>query len=330
MRALTWHVHGAYLYYLSHVDAEIFVPVKPGRPEGYGGRCGTLAWPENLKEVPAGDVRSLEFDCILFQSAKNYREDQFEILTEAQRCLPRIYLEHDPPRENPTGTRHIVDDPNVLLVHCTPFNALMWDSGRTPVRVIDHGVKVPDDVTYTGELAKGLVIVNCMQSRGRRLGADIFERVRKTIPLDLVGMKSEELGGLGEIRHDQLPALIARYRFLFNPIRYTSMGLAVCEAMMTGVPVIGLATTEMSTAVENGVSGYVDTNIDNLIAHMKRLLENPEEARRLGAGARRKARDRFGLARFIRDWNQTLEAWVAGHAARDYGLKRQPVAGAAS
>jgi ADP-heptose:LPS heptosyltransferase len=29
-----------------------------------------------------------------------------EILTEAQRRLPRIYLEHDPPREHPTDTRH--------------------------------------------------------------------------------------------------------------------------------------------------------------------------------------------------------------------------------
>jgi len=40
-------------------------------------------------------------------------------------------------------------------------------------------------------------------------------------------------------------------RFFFNPIRYTSLGLAVCEAMMVGMPIIGLATTEMATTVQN-------------------------------------------------------------------------------
>jgi glycosyltransferase involved in cell wall biosynthesis len=166
-----------------------------------------------------------------------------------------------------------------------------------------------------------------MKSRGRRLGADIFERVRQEVPLDLIGMQSEQLGGLGEVRHSELPAFAARYRFLFNPIRYTSMGLAVCEAMMTGIPVIGLATTEMATAIENGMSGYVDTNVENLIAHMKRLLKNPEEARRLGAGARARAHQRFNLSRFIRDWNDTFAAAIAtSHPEREKGL---PAGGAA-
>lgn len=40
----------------------------------------------------------------------------------------------------------------------------------------------------------------------------------------------------------------ARYRFLFNPIRYTSLGLAVIEAMMIGMPVVALGTTDMVSA----------------------------------------------------------------------------------
>src|SRR5262249_205729 len=42
----------------------------------------------------------------------------------------------------PDNLRDAIDDPNVLLVHVTPFDALMWDNGRTPTRVIDHGVTV--------------------------------------------------------------------------------------------------------------------------------------------------------------------------------------------
>src|SRR5262249_22926405 len=144
--------------------------------------------------------------------------------------------------------------------HVTPFNNLMWDSGRTPTRVIDHGVVVPEGVRYTGELERGIVVVNNLCRRGRRLGADVFALADREVPLDLVGMSWREGGGIGEVPHFELPAFEARYRFFFNPIRYTSLGLAVCEAMMVGMPILGLATTEMVTAVENGVSGYVETD----------------------------------------------------------------------
>lgn len=316
LRVLTWHIHGSYLYYLTHAPHDFFVPVKPGRPEGYGGRCGTLPWPDNLTDVPAKEVSRREFDCILFQSRKNYLEDQFEILSPAQRSLPRIFLEHDPPREHPTDTRHVVDDPEMLLVHVTPFNDLMWDSGRTPTRVIDHGVPPRGDVRWTGERERGLVVVNGLHNRGRRIGADVVERVRKHVPLDVVGMGSEKIGGLGEVPHGDLAAFAAPYRFFFNPIRYTSMGLAVCEAMMLGMPVVGLATTEMATAIENGVSGYVDTDLGRLIDRMRHLLEDAAEARRLGEGARRRAMERFHIGRFAREWDDALTSAAAKPAIR--------------
>lgn len=308
LKILTWHIHGSYLYYLGQSPHEFYLPVKPGRPEGYGGRPkGSFPWPDNVFEVLAEEVQRLDLDCILFQSQRNYRIDQYEILSEAQRRLPRIYLEHDPPREHPTDTRHTVDDPDILLVHVTHFNDLMWDSGRTPTRVIEHGVIVPEEVRYKGEIERGLVVVNGLAARGRRLGADVFKRVRNRVPMDLVGMQAKELGGLGEIPHDQLPAFEAQYRFFFNPIRYTSLGLAVCEAMMVGMPVVGLATTEMVTTIENGVSGYVDTDINRLVEGMQDLLDNPDEARRLGKGARQHALERFNIQRFSSDWNQAFE-----------------------
>src|SRR5690606_15694858 len=114
---------------------------------------------ENVIEVPAADVCDMEFDCILYQSRENYLLDQYSILSESQRKLPRIYLEHDPPREVPTDTRHVVDDPGMLIVHVTHFNALMWNNNRTAYRVIEHGVLRPQH-TYSGELERGVVVIN--------------------------------------------------------------------------------------------------------------------------------------------------------------------------
>ena len=182
----------------------------------------------------------------------------------------------------------------------------MWDCGNTPTKVIDHGVVVPQDARYTGDIPKGIVVINNIGLRGRLLGLDVFEYMRKYVPLELVGMGSEELGGLGEVPHTDLPAFMARYRFFCNPIRYTSLGLAVCEAMMTGLPIVGLATTEMVTVVENGKTGFVETNVDKLITHMQRLLDDPNFARQLGDNARNYANQRFNLARFARDWTDTF------------------------
>lgn len=308
-RVLTWHVHGNYLYYLTQADCEFFLPVADGKP-GYSGRSGSFPWGENVIEVPVDDVPSLDLDCIIYQSRQNYLHDQHEILSAQQRQLPRIYIEHDPPRETPTDTRHVVDDPAVLLVHVTHFNDLMWDSNRTPTAVIPHGVLVPSNVVYTGSKPKGIVVINNLATRGRRLGLDVFEKVRRRLPLDLVGMGSRELGGLGEIPQAELPSFIADYRFFFNPIRYTSLGLAVCEAMTVGLPVIGLATTEMPVAVTNGQSGYVDTDVDRLIERMHALIEDPALARQLGEGARRHAQDHFSIERFASDWLHTINSVI--------------------
>jgi glycosyltransferase involved in cell wall biosynthesis len=74
---------------------------------------------------------------------------------------------------------------------------------------------------------------------------------------------------------------------------------------------VSLATTEMATVIENGVSGYIDTNVDQLIARMRDLLADPEHARRLGMHARRAACERFAITRFIDDWNAALREITA-------------------
>jgi glycosyltransferase involved in cell wall biosynthesis len=307
LRILTWHVHGSYLYYLTQTPCEFYLPVKEGKPEGYGGKAGCFPWGNNVHEIETSKVKDLDFDIILFQSKKNYLEDQHELLTADQKTLPKIYLEHDPPRDVPTDTKHLIDDPTVLIVHVTHFNNLMWDNNRTPSKVIDHGVIIPEGVKYSGELEKGIIVINGITKRGRRLGLDVFERVRKEIPLDIVGMGSGEVGGLGEIPITELPSFTAKYRFFFNPIRYTSLGLAVCEAMMTGLPIVGLATTEMSVTIENGISGYIHTNVDYLIARMKELLDDPIKAFGLGKGAKATAERRFNIQRFAQDWISTFQ-----------------------
>ena len=281
--------------------------VDDARSTHHSGASGTLPWGPNVHEAHVDRIREMDFDVILFQSRAAWETEQHQILSPAQQRLPRIYLEHDPPQEHPTNTRHWVDDPAVMLVHCTHFNALMWDSGRTPTRVVEHGIKLLADARYTGRQERGVVVVNNIAKRGRRLGADVYAEVARQVPLTLVGMGAKEAGGYGEVSNAELPGFVADYRFFFNPIRYTSLGLSILEAMMVGLPIVGLATTELVTVIRNGENGFIDTRVDRLVDAMQRLLKDPAEARRMGEAARRDALERFHIDRFVADWLAVLQ-----------------------
>ena len=303
LRILTWHVHGNYLYYLTQVPHDFYLVVDAARSTHHTGRSGSLPWGANVHEAPASALRDMQFDLVLHQSRDTWEVDRLTLLSEAQRRLPCVYLEHDPPQEHPTDTRHWAANAGTALVHVTDFNALMWDSTSAAItRVIDHGVLPLTDARYSGERESGIVVVNNLDLRGRRLGNDVYADMARRIPLVLVGMGSERCGGEGEVPNRALPARVAQHRFFFNPIRYTSLGLAVIEAMMVGTPVVGLATTELVTVIRNGENGFVDTRLDRLEDAARCLLRDPGLAREMGAAGRRSAVGRFAIGRFVDDW----------------------------
>ena len=314
LNILIWHIHGSYLNSLARIEHNWYLPVKPGKPEGYGGRGPTFDLPDYVREVAAEDVKRLPLDLIIYQTPKNLYEDAEAILSPAQRRLPAIYLEHNTPKPSAVDTRHPVDDPNTLLIHVTRFNQLMWDNGRTPTRVIEHSVAIAPDARYTGQRASGVTVVNGAQRRPRITGFDILMQAREHVPLELVGMETEGLGGLGDIPYRDLHRQLAEYRFLFSPMRYTSLPLAVIEAMSIGMPVVALATTELPSVITNGENGFVSCDTAWLIDRMRDLIADPAEARRLGANARQLAVERFGMERFIAAWN-TAFALVTGRRA---------------
>lgn len=307
IRVFTWHVHGSYLYYLCQANCEFYLPVNDRRTQGYSGKVTDNPLGDHVHEVPVEDVPNTEFDVIVFQSRQHYEIDQYQLFSPEQLRLPKVYVEHDPPGDNPTDTRHFVTDPSVHLVHVTRYNRLMWNSDNVPTRVIEHGVVMPK-ARYQGTLDRGIVVINNLGSRGRRLGWDIFQDAKQKIPLDLVGLGTQEIGGLGPIRHDELPEFVSQYRFFFNPIRYTSLGLAIIEAMLVGLPIVGLATTELVTVISSGVNGYLSLDVDELVGYMRLLLDSPDEARRLGENAHAYAASRFSIERFADDWEALFRA----------------------
>jgi len=307
LNILAWHIHGSYLNALARIDHNWYLPIKPGKPEGYGGRGPTFDLPDYVREIPAERVRDRDIDVVIYQTHKNYAEDAHEILSDRQRNLPSIYLEHNTPKPHAVDTRHPLTDTRTLLVHVTHYNRLMWDNDDVPVQVIEHSVGLDFDIRYTGERPQGITVVNGMQKRPRIAGYDLFLTARDQVPLVAAGMETEAFGGLGDVPYRDLHRTLAEYRFMFSPIRYTSLPLAVVEAMTIGMPVAALATTELPTVIQNGYNGYVSCDPDELIAYMKNLIAHPELAHQLGERARETAVRRFGMDRFARDWNAAFQ-----------------------
>jgi hypothetical protein len=227
--------------------------------------------------------------------------------------LPRIFVEHAAPVDASGGARHPVDDPDVLLVHVTDYNALMWDNGGQTIRVINDGVTASADLTYSGERNCGVVLSNLLRSQPgdeeqHQPGGDIYQQLSRRVPLEILPTRCPTI-----LEHDhcaplRLPAKAVQYRFLFHPARSHTLDPGVIAGMMSGIPVIGLATGEMASLIQNGLSGYVETDLDKLAAHMQELLANPHFAFVLGRGAQRRARQRFGMPRFLADWNAALQS----------------------
>lgn len=307
LRVLTWHVHGNYLYNLTQVPHDFFLVADAQRSTHHSGRCGVLPWGDNVHEVREESVATEHFDVVCYQHRAQWERDRLLVLTEEQRALPRVVIEHDPPPEHPTDQRHWCDDPGALIVHVTHFNSLMWDNGEIPWRVVEHGVKPLASPAWRGDITRGLVVVNHLRTRGRKLGADLYEEVGAQVPLQLVGMDSESMGGAGEVQQFDLPAVMAAHRFFFNPIRYTSLGLAVVEALHAGLPVVGLATTELASVIDSGNNGFVDTRLPRLVGVMRELLRDRALAGLWGEAGQRLARERFGIDRFVADWLEVFD-----------------------
>jgi glycosyltransferase involved in cell wall biosynthesis len=226
--------------------------------------------------------------------------------------VPAVYVEHNVPQGRIDGMRHdLADRRDLVLVHVSHFNALFWDSGAAPTVVIEHGVVDPGP-RYTGELPAAAVVVNEPCRRGRVTGTDLLAPLAQRVPLDVFGMRVVELpptAGLAvheDLPQDQLHREIARRAAYVHPYRWTSLGLALIEAMLLAMPVVALATTEVPDVVPAD-AGVVSTQPSVLARGVERFLWDPADAQVTGKRARDAALARFGLDRFLADWNRLLE-----------------------
>lgn len=301
MKIFLWHVHGSYTTALVQGGHEYLVPVLPGRGPDGRGRAQTWDWPASVVEVSPAEAAEADVDAVILQ-----RPEELHGLAERWlggrrpgRDVPAVYLEHNAPQGRVNQMRHPAAGTGLTVVHVTHFNALFWDTGGAPTVVVEHGIVDPGH-RYTGELGRAVAVINEPARRRRVTGTDLLDRFRAVAPVDLFGMGTEHAPTQDRLHHE-----MARRRVYLHPFRWTSLGLTLIEAMHLGLPIVALATTEVPSAVPP-VAGVVSNRWDELGAALRRLTADREEAAAMGKAAREAALDRYGLGRFLADWDRVL------------------------
>jgi glycosyl transferase family 1 len=302
---LLWHVHGSWTTAFVQGKHRYLVPVNDARDAWGRGRAQTFDWPPTVEEMPLD--RITDVDVAIVQ-----RPAELDLVP---RGVPVVYVEHNTPKGDVPNSRHpMADRDDLVVVHVTHFNELFWDTGGTRSRVIEHGIVAPEP-RWSGTEKRLAVVTNEPVRRQRVTGTDLYPRFSRVAPLDVFGMGVDALRGDRIVTYDDLPQremhrMVAQRQVYLHLCRWTSLGLSLIEAMQMGMPVVGLATTEAVAIPPD--AGIFDTRVDTLVEATHWLLEDPEAALRLGSRAREVALTRYGLDRFLADWDQLLEEEACG------------------
>jgi hypothetical protein len=303
VKIFLWHVHGSWTTAFVQGSHEYLVPVLPERNADGLGRARTWDWPSSVRELTPEQAAREDVDVVIMQ-----RPRELDGLAEQWlgrrpgRDVPGIYLEHNAPEGAISEMRHpAADRPDLTLVHVTHFNHLFWDAGGTRTRVIEHGVVDPG-YRYTGSLPRAVAVINEAPRRGRVTGTDLLPELGRDVPIDLFGMDAARLGGYEDLPQSRLHDEIPQRRVYLHPVRWTSLGLSLIEAMHLGMPVVALATTEVNEAVP-AEAGVVSNRLPVLKSALRRLANDRDEAKAMGEAGRDAAVRRYGLDRFLKDWD---------------------------
>ncbi len=240
----------------------------------------------------------------------------------------------------------MADAPGIPIVHVTRFNAVYWDCGRSPVHVVEHGI--PDPGARTGPATRP------RRGGGQRPGAPGPDRPAPTCcpvsPQPCPARCVRHAGaGLAAALHrrpeqcreyDDLPQArmhgeLARRRVYVHPLRWTSLGLSLIEAMQLAMPVVALAATEATAGRSRRPPGRSRPTRPSCTRRRAGFIRDPAAAREAGLAAREAACDRYGLKRFLADWDEISAggdrmriAMVSEHADPDRrprrGRRRRP------
>jgi len=179
--------------------------------------------------------------------------------------------------------------------------------------------KDPDEFKdWTGE---NEIVINFSQSlkkRGEHCGYEVFMIGTRELNRKVYGPGNDDLGDIngGVLTYDEQKDVYRKARvFFYHGTAPASYTLSLIEAMMTGTPVVAVAsnvstriygqdTNEIESIIQNGRNGFVARSPDEIKNYIKKLLEDYSLAKEIGEAGRKTAIQLFAKDKIKREWKE--------------------------
>lgn len=192
------------------------------------------------------------------------------------------------------------------------------DSWQLPGQVILPGVDIDAYGGWTGELQRVLHVGNLKRELASVNGMADLEAAAAGLPLTLLGLNPTIPGSRLSDGWDDLRATLRSHRVYLHTARppyEDGYNLAMLEAMATGLPVV--ARSHPTSPLSSGQDGRLADDVVGLRLALLELLEDSDEAARLGAAGRDTVARRFPVAAFRRAWRELLQRLGVDFTAQD-------------
>lgn len=206
-------------------------------------------------------------------------------------------------------------------LHISEYSRTVFGHASLPrARVVGGGVDTDRFVPAPGVARDGpiLFVGRLLPHKGVN---DLVEACEPGMQLELIGREGDarflddlrrlsagkDVGFRRECSDQDLVAAYQRARCVVQPSVYRDLygretrvpellGLVLLEAMACGAPCVCTAVASLPEVVEDGVTGFVvpPNSPAALGAAIRRLLNDPDLAARMGAAGRRRVLERFG------------------------------------
>ncbi|MDM7996867.1 MAG: glycosyltransferase [Acidobacteriota bacterium] len=310
LRVLTFNSHQPYLHLMATSLPWRFGIVTPHFPSG-----AIKNWDPHIRPLPdnatlypsvQAAVRDGSWDWILTHNIN-------DLLDVREVSLPKVFLVHG------TLSGRILQDRSAIdkSLYIKKLGILLQASGARvvyiselkrrdwgiPGAILRPGVDVRQYGGYRGEIRGVLQVCNNLRARGAMMGWETYQAICRDLPNLVIGDNKDIASSRRAKDWEDLKEYLRSYRlYVYTPVYPYEDGynLALLEAMATGMPVATLK--HVSSPIRDGVEGVVADNAEQLRKKVAQLLDNPQEAMRLGLGARARVEQEFSLREFRNAW----------------------------
>lgn len=161
-------------------------------------------------------------------------------------------------------------------------------------------------------------------NRKQACNFEIWDKVTSRFDRKLFGPHNEGIAGWeGKLPYNELKAAMRDHRCYFyvgtHPASYT---LNFMEAWMTGIPIVAIGAKwgndlrsfpghdlyEIPHLIENGVTGFISDNEEDLVGYTRELLRDEVLAQQISVKARERAVEVFGEHVISPQWQRFLNS----------------------